>query len=151
MTDQKDRFRASASVCGIWGKFVQSLPVIVFFLLMFYAVVLLFGRKYMMVVSLSTLYFQNNYKKQHTAASLLALVAQQLFLGILAYAATWNLLLCLLLNLVVPFWLIFSKELPQPFIFQLIQLLFSRFFCHIPTTFFSPPDQMPCRAHYVRS
>ena len=36
----------------------------------------------------------------------------------------------------------FLKELPQPFIFQLIQLLFSRFFCHIPTTFFSPPKHL---------
>ena len=35
-----------------------------------------------------------------------------MFLAVLAYAATWNLFLCLLLNLVVPFWLIFSKYSP---------------------------------------
>ena len=32
----------------------------------------------------------------------------------------------------------FLKKLPKPFIFQLIQLLFSRFFCHKSTTFLLP-------------
>ncbi len=94
------------------GKFIQSLPVVVFFLAMFYAVLLLFGTQYVMVVSLGTLYFQVNYKKFHTVSSILLLLGQQICLLALAYAATWNIPLCLLLNLVVPFWLIFSKSSP---------------------------------------
>ena len=94
------------------GKFIQSLPVVVFFLAMFYAVLLLFGTQYVMVVSLGTLYFQVNYKKFHTVSSILFLLGQQICLLVLAYAATWNIPLCLLLNLVVPFWLIFSKSSP---------------------------------------
>ena len=35
---------------------------------------------------------------------------EQLFLVILAYIATWDLLPGMILNLIVPFWLIFSKE-----------------------------------------
>ena len=94
------------------GKFTQSLPVVVFFLAMFYAVLLLFGTQYVMVVSLGTLYFQVNYKKFHTVSSILLLLGQQICLLVLAYAATWNIPFCLLLNLVVPFWLIFSKSSP---------------------------------------
>lgn len=49
-------------------KFISALPVIVFFLLMFYSVIFLFGTQYVMVVSLATLLFQVNYKKQHSFA-----------------------------------------------------------------------------------
>lgn len=93
-------------------KFLQAFPVVAFFLLMFYAVLLLFGTQYVMVVSLATLYFQVNYKKQHTARSLLAMLVQQNCLLVLAFIATWNIPLCLFLNLVIPFWLIFSKSSP---------------------------------------
>ena len=91
-------------------QFVQALPVIGFFLLMFYSVIFLFGMEYTMVVSLGTLIFQVNYKKKNTYEQVLLLIPHNLFLLILAYIATWNLPLCLVLNLVVPFWLIFSKS-----------------------------------------
>lgn len=83
-----------------------------FFLMMYYAVLFLFGMQYCMVVSLATLLFQVNYKKQHTASSLAYLIIQQLILAVLAYVATFNLTCCLILNLIVPFWLIFSKTSP---------------------------------------
>ena len=86
-------------------QFVQALPVIGFFLLMFYSVIFLFGMEYTMVVSLGTLIFQVNYKKKNTYEQVLLLIPHNLFLLILAYIATWNLPLCLVLNLVVPFWL----------------------------------------------
>ena len=94
---------------SIQSQFIQALPVIVYFLAMFYAVIFLFGTQYTMVVSLGTLVFQVNYKKKHTFFSLILLLLQQLLLCILAYIATWNLILSLILNFVVPFWLIFSK------------------------------------------
>ncbi len=94
---------------SIQSQFIQALPVIVYFLAMFYAVIFLFGTQYTMVVSLGTLVFQVNYKKKHTLFSLTLLLLQQLLLCILAYIATWNLILSLILNFVVPFWLIFSK------------------------------------------
>lgn len=95
---------------SVRNQFVQALPVIVFFLFMFYSVIFLFGIEYTMVVSLGTLIFQVNYKKKNTYEQLLLLIPHHVFLMVLAYAATWNLPLCLILNLAVPFWLIFSKS-----------------------------------------
>lgn len=94
---------------SVLHQFMQALPVIVFFLVMFYTVIFLFGMEYTMVVSLGTLIFQVNYRKKTTPGTLVYIAAQQLFLLVLAFTATWNLALCLILNLTVPFWLIFSK------------------------------------------
>ena len=95
---------------SVRNQFVQALPVIAFFLLLFYSVIFLFGIEYTMIVSLGTLIFQVNYKKKNTYEQLLLLIPHHVFLMVLAYIATWNLPLCLLLNLAVPFWLIFSKS-----------------------------------------
>lgn len=95
---------------SVWKKFLQALPVIAFFLILFYSVIYLFGMQYTMIVSLVTVVFQVNYKKRNIPAGALAkLLVQQIFLLCLAYTATWNIILSLLLNLVVPFWLIFTK------------------------------------------
>lgn len=154
----------------IRDKFIQALPVIVFFLALFYAVLLLFGTQYVMVVSLATLYFQVNYKKFHTASSLLLLLGQQLCLLVLAFAATWNIPLCLILNLVVPFWLIFSKSSPfnllgyfsclmtftflqlmpvdwKGFLIQLEAMLFCCVFVFIAVFFFSKSGKVSGDSH----
>ena len=95
---------------SVWKKFLKALPVIVFFLILFYSVIYFFGMQYTMIVSLVTVVFQVNYKKRNIPAGALAkLLIQQIFLLCLAYTATWNIILSLLLNLVVPFWLIFTK------------------------------------------
>ena len=92
-------------------QFLQALPVIVFFLIMFYSVIFLFGLEYTIIASLVTVIFQGNYKKRKVpSAPLLGLLFQQIILLGLAYAATWNTGLCLALNLIVPFWLIFTKS-----------------------------------------
>ena len=94
---------------SVWKKFLQALPVIAFFLILFYSVIYLFGMQYTMIVSLVTVVFQVNYKKRNIpAGALTKLLVQQIFLLCLAYTATWNIILSLLLNLVVPFWLIFT-------------------------------------------
>ena len=97
---------------SVRNQFVQALPVIAFFLLLFYSVIFLFGIEYTMIVSLGTLIFQVNYKKKNTYEQLLLLIPHHVFLMVLAYIATWNLPLWLLLNLAVPFWVIFSKSSP---------------------------------------
>ena len=83
--------------------------MIIFFLALFYSVIGLFGIQHVMIVSLVTVLFQVTYQKQPTVPSLFAMMFQQILLEILAFFATLNLPLCLALNLVVPFWLIFSK------------------------------------------
>lgn len=102
---------AEVRICmnRIGKKFSQALPVIFFFLVLFYATIFLFGIRHVMIVSLITVQFQVNHKKEQTAEKLLRLVVLQIVLEILAFAATWNLLFCILLNLFVPFWLIFTK------------------------------------------
>ncbi len=94
---------------GVRRQFLVALPVIALFLILFYAVIYFFGMQYTMVVSLGTVIFQVNYKKQHTAGSLAYLIAQHLLLAVLAYIATLNLFLCIVLNLAMPFILIFLK------------------------------------------
>ena len=106
------QFHLQEQTENIWRKFLNALPVIAFFLAMFYLVIGLFGMQYVMVVSLATLVFQVNYKKRHSAGTLIKLIIQQLFLVILAYIATLNIFMSLMLNLIVPFWLIFSKASP---------------------------------------
>lgn len=95
---------------SVWTQFLQALPVIVFFLIMFYSVIFLFGMEYTIIPSVVTVIFQGNYKKRKVrSVSLISLLLQQLFLLVLAYIATWNIVLSLILNLIVPFWLIFTK------------------------------------------
>ena len=95
---------------SVWAQFLQALPVIVFFLIMFYSVIFFFGMEYTTIASLVTVIFQGNYKKRKVpTVPLISLLLQQLLLLGLAYIATWNIVLSLILNLVVPFWLIFTK------------------------------------------
>ena len=91
------------------GQFLKALPVICFFLALYYSVILLFGLNHVMVASLVTVVFQVNYRKHLSVKALLRLAVQQLIVEGLAFLATLNLPLCILLNLAVPFWLIFTK------------------------------------------
>ena len=93
----------------IWKKFSAAFPVICFFLCLFFGVVNIFGSQYVMIVSLVTVLFQVNHKKRNTLKSLLGVSALQLMLCFLAYIATLNFPLSMLLNLTVPFALIFLK------------------------------------------
>lgn len=92
-----------------WRKFIQALPVIIFFLILFYSVVYFFGMQHVMLASLVTVVFQVNYKKHPPARTLLFLIYQQFALEILAFLATLNLPFCIFLNLVIPFWMIYTK------------------------------------------
>jgi hypothetical protein len=97
-----------------WGlqtksKFLTGLPVILFYLFLFYSIVLFFGVHYVMTVSVITVYFKIHHRKQHTVKSL-AVVAGTCFLMMyLAFLATVNIPLCILLNMTVPFILVFVQ------------------------------------------
>ncbi len=92
-----------------WRQFLKALPVILFFLVLYYSVIFFFGMEQVMLASLVTVMFQGNYKKHPSAKTLFVLVLQQFVLEIFAFMATWNLPLCVALNLIIPFWLIFTK------------------------------------------
>lgn len=93
----------------IWKKFSAAFPVICFFLCLFFWVLNIFGSQYVMIVSLVTVLFQVNYKKRNTLKSLLGISALQLALSFLAYIATLSFPFSMILNLTVPFALIFLK------------------------------------------
>lgn len=89
------------------NKFMIALPIIAFFLFIFYTIILLFGVSYVLLVSVVTILFKVNYRKYFTARQLLTLVGTQLLMALLAFFATLNLPLCLILNLSVPFLLVY--------------------------------------------
>ena len=90
-------------------KFIAAIPVILFFLLLFYSIVLLFGTKYALIVSFITAAFKVRFQKKCTARTLVRLFAVQMGLCVLAFFATLNLALCILLNIAVPFMLIYLQ------------------------------------------
>lgn len=93
-----------------WKKFWAASPVICFFLCLFFAVLKFIGTKYIMIVSLITVLFKVNYRKRNSLRSLLGISAAQTLLTILAYMATLNFPLSMVLNLTVPFALIFRES-----------------------------------------
>ncbi|WP_082903364.1 FUSC family protein [Christensenella timonensis] len=93
------------------GKFTTAVPVIVFFLLLFYTIVFLFGTQYALVVSFVTATFRVKLLKTHTVRSMLTLFLVQMLLCVLAFFATLNLLFCILLNIAVPFILIYLQTI----------------------------------------
>lgn len=90
-------------------KFTAAVPVIIFFLILFYTVVLFFGTQYALVVSFVTAAFKVRMQKKCTVRSMLNLFFVQLLLCVLAFLATVNLVLCVLLNIAVPFVLIYLQ------------------------------------------
>lgn len=90
-------------------KFIAAIPVIAFFLILFYTVVFFFGVQYALVVSFVTAAFKIRMQKKCTVRSMINLFVVQLLLCILAFFATLNLLLCILLNIIVPFVLIYLQ------------------------------------------
>lgn len=95
---------------NLWKKLWEALPVILFFLILFYTMLFFFGLSCLRTVSIATVIFKGNYRKQQSTGSLLQLIVLHLFLAVLAYAATYNYVCCILLNFLVPFWLIFMKS-----------------------------------------
>lgn len=108
MTEGLDK-KIKKQLLLIWKKFSAAFPVICFFLCLFVGVLNIFGSQYVMIVSLVTVLFQVNYKKRNTLKSLLEISALQLALSFLAYIATLSFPFSMILNLTVPFALIFLK------------------------------------------
>ena len=99
-------------------KVLAALPVVVFFLSLFYTVLIFFDVRFVMIVSVTTVLFKTNYRKQLTLRKLASIILTQLALGFLAFFATLNLMLCILLNITVPFLLVFlqsSQFLPMAY------------------------------------
>lgn len=90
-----------------WKKFLSALPVISFFLFLFFTVIKFFGMKSIMAVTIATVLFKVNYKKKQSWSRLIRVVLLQCILCCMAYLATLNLPLRIILNFIIPFGLIF--------------------------------------------
>lgn len=91
------------------GNFVKALPVILFYLVVFYGVIFCFGTSYLLLVSVATTTFKVNYQKQFHWKAVLVLGMEQLAVCILAFVAQQSMLLCILMNGLVPFLLVFLR------------------------------------------
>ena len=92
------------------SKFMDALPIILFFLYLFYSVILIFGISHVILVSVVTILFKMNYRRYMTARQLMGLAGTQLLMALLSFLATLNLPLCIILNLTVPFLLVFLQS-----------------------------------------
>ena len=96
-------------------NFLRSLqnatPVIAFFLIGFVLVYGIFGMQYVCVVSVVTVFFQTRHKRNdNTPYRYARLLIVGSLLIVFAYISSRSLLLCVLLNLCIPFALVFTQS-----------------------------------------
>lgn len=91
-------------------KIYQSLPVILFFLILFYLIFILFGLPYIILATIVAIQFQIHSKKNHPISKIISFILTQFVIQILAFLATRNIYNSIILNLIVPFWLIFTRS-----------------------------------------
>lgn len=87
-----------------------AFPTIFFYILQFLLVSALFGQRYIIVITCSTTLFQIRHKQYNSPLDYTRMFLVSLLLCLLAYAATRNVVLCVLLNLAVPVFLVFWKS-----------------------------------------
>lgn len=92
------------------AQFKKAIPVILFFLFLFYTVILLFGVKYVMIISFMTVLFKVRYLKPFSLRKTIHTVLIQLVLAVLAFIATLHIGFAVVLNILVPFLLVFLKS-----------------------------------------
>lgn len=91
-------------------KIHQSLPVILFFLILFYLIFILFGLPYIILATIVAIQFQIHSKKNLPLSKIISFILTQFIIQILSFLATRNIYNSIILNLIVPFWLIFTRS-----------------------------------------
>ena len=92
------------------SRLKEALPTILFYVVQFVLVSLIFGQRYIIVVTCSTTLFQIRRKVHNLPSDYTRLFLVPLLLCLLAYTATRNVVLCVVLNLAVPVFLVFWKS-----------------------------------------
>ena len=90
--------------------FRNAFPIILFFLTAFCTVYLFFGLSYVILVSIITVFFQGRYQQNNSLWRYLRLLFLGTLLLLLAYLSSRSLMLCILLNILVPFVLVFTQS-----------------------------------------
>ncbi len=92
------------------GRLKEAFPTILFYIVQFLLVSILFGQQYVMAVACSTTIFQIRRKQYNNTLDYIRIFLVSLILCFLAFLATRNVFLCILLNLAVPVFLVFWKS-----------------------------------------
>lgn len=100
--------KTKSILAALRSKFMAALPIILFFLFLFYSTILLFDISYSILVSVVTILFKVNYQESFTVRHC-GLVGTQFLMALLSFFASLSLPLCILLNLIVPFLLVFLQ------------------------------------------
>lgn len=104
------KHKIKSFLTGTRAKFMTALPILIFFMFLFYSIVLIFGISHVIMVSAITSMFKINFRRALSIKQLLLFIGTQFLLAFLGFFATLNLPLCLLLNLTVPFLLVFLQS-----------------------------------------
>lgn len=92
------------------ARLISALPTIVFYIIQFLVVFFVFGSQFAMVVTGSTTLFQLRHKQRNDTRAYITLFFVPLVLCLLAFLATRNVVLCILLNFGVLFFLVIWKS-----------------------------------------
>ena len=103
------------TVCrSLAGSFLRrltdALPTIVLYVILFFLVLALFGLQFSMILPGCTTLFQLRYKQRNDTRAYIHIFFIPIVLSFLAYAAAQNVVLCVALNLIVPFFLVLWKS-----------------------------------------
>ena len=90
--------------------FRNAFPIILFFFTAFCTVYQFFGLSYVILVSIITVFFQGRYQQNNSLWRYLRLLFLGTLLLLLAYLSSRSLMLCILLNILVPFVLVFTQS-----------------------------------------
>lgn len=90
-------------------RFIIALPAILLFVFLFFTVIKLFGVEYSLIVIFITITFQIRYRQRFTFKTAIGIFVIQSVLCMLAFFATVNIFLCIILNFIVPFILVYTK------------------------------------------
>ena len=91
-------------------RLISALPTIFFSIVLFLIVFFVFGSQFAMVLTGTTTLFQLRHKQHNNARNYILLFFVPLVLCLLAYLATRTVVLCILLNFAVLFFLVIWKS-----------------------------------------
>lgn len=110
MRNLEGKITENSIVSFAWGRFKNNFPTILFYTIIFFLILMIFGVKYSLVASTATLLFEVRFRKSIKPTELIRMIFISLVLCLLAYAATQNAVMSILLNFTVPFLLVFLQS-----------------------------------------
>ena len=110
MRNLEGKITENSIVSFAWGRFKNNFPTILFYTIIFFLILMIFGVEYSLVASTATLLFEVRFRKSIKPTELVRMIFISLVLCLLAYAATQNAVMSILLNFTVPFLLVFLQS-----------------------------------------